>query len=346
MSATLKPLLDAILADPDDLAARRTYANALTQKGDPRGQLMMLQLDLEEMDEDDGEREEVVWEAERLLKHHRAGWLAELPMIRKARYRLGLIESVTANAQAFFDGQEALFAQHPVRGIKLNQLRKKHFPALAALLASRPLESLELSGNRLNGEAIEAIFADADLSQLRALDLLDDPIGVKGCRALAKLGFEALEELVLGGSGAAMVDEEPTFGDAALEALLGSESLPGLRTLELSFFLFGSEGAKHLASSPILAEVEILNLQSNPIKDEGVIALAGSPYLRELRALNLGYTQMASRGVDALAASPIVENLAVEEMGPYALILMGCQATRASRNALEARLGGPDSITW
>jgi len=347
MPGPLQPLLDAILADPEDWEAYQAYAAALKAAGDPRGELIRLQLEAEELDPDDPEREELQSKAAKLLRTHRATWLAELPMLRKAQFRLGLVYAVTANAQAFFDGMHELFARAPVRRLKLNQLKKKHYSLLAELLASRAFEALDLSGNKLEAPALEVIFAKADLSELRSLDLLDNPIGPAGCKTLAQLPLEALEELILGGSAAAASSlEETTFGDEALFELLKSTSMHNLRTLELSYFAVGPEGAAALAASPLLAGLEVLNLQDNAIGDEGAVALATSSHAPKLLGLNLGRAQINTIGVDALAASPMVEHLVPYGGAEFKLVLWGSQARRESRSRLEARLGGKGTVIW
>lgn len=71
-------LEQAIEDDFDDLASHMAYADYLAEQGDPRGELIQVQLALEEGDRPEHEREQLQKREEALLKQHLRTWLGDL----------------------------------------------------------------------------------------------------------------------------------------------------------------------------------------------------------------------------------------------------------------------------
>ncbi|HEY0251736.1 MAG TPA: TIGR02996 domain-containing protein, partial [Kofleriaceae bacterium] len=84
-------LLAAIRADPDDDAPRAIYADLLAERGDPRGELIHLQLERSE-DDDRDLREEL------LLRRYERQW-TQAAGVRGARvsYRRGFPVALAGN---------------------------------------------------------------------------------------------------------------------------------------------------------------------------------------------------------------------------------------------------------
>jgi len=98
----LDRLLAGIIAAPDDDAARLVYADALLEHGDPRGELIVLQVS---GGDPDRERE--------LLDAHANTWLGELaPIVKSFRFERGFLAACTVAAKhrATFEGVSA----HPM----------------------------------------------------------------------------------------------------------------------------------------------------------------------------------------------------------------------------------------
>lgn len=82
--STGKVLENAILADPEDLAARSAYADWLTEHGDPRGEFIQCQLALEDESLNAASRKDLQKRENDLLKRHQGEWLGRLgPMLMK-----------------------------------------------------------------------------------------------------------------------------------------------------------------------------------------------------------------------------------------------------------------------
>jgi uncharacterized protein (TIGR02996 family) len=79
MPASLREALEsALVADPDDRSAYMAYADYLAEQGDPRGELIQVQLALEDGGTSPGERERLRAREKELLDAHQRDWLGPL----------------------------------------------------------------------------------------------------------------------------------------------------------------------------------------------------------------------------------------------------------------------------
>jgi uncharacterized protein (TIGR02996 family) len=62
---------------------------------------------------------------------------------------------------------------------------------------------------------------------------------------------------------------------------------------------------------PLLATIDVLDLDDQAVADDDVIALAASSHAARLRQLDLRYNPLTARGIEALAASPHLKRLEV-----------------------------------
>jgi hypothetical protein len=137
------------------------------------------------------------------------------------------------------------------------------------------------------------------------------------CRVLSSPRLTNLRTLVLAGC---------RLTDAAVLALANNAALRNLTTLnlgsdhgsEVSGNDFGDVGVAALASSPHLANVEVLDLEdATNVGIEGVRALLASPHFPHLRSLNLRATNLNDDGVAELARSPFLARLRELYIGPW-----------------------------
>lgn len=113
------PLLQTILADPDDLDARLVYADWLDQQGDPRGELIRYQIAAKGVPEGDPRRRELEERIRALLQTHEATWIAPLPVpVVSWAFGCGFIEEVQVGDPATIaDVTAALRPYHPIRRV-------------------------------------------------------------------------------------------------------------------------------------------------------------------------------------------------------------------------------------
>ncbi|HJZ56262.1 MAG TPA: TIGR02996 domain-containing protein [Gemmataceae bacterium] len=93
-----------------------------------------------------------------------------------------------------------------------------------------------------------------------------------------------------------------------VHALVNSDRLPALTTLDLSRCPIGNDGVRYLATAPLIGRLSDLNLTATRVSGLGALAVASSP-AGNLRALNLSMNLIRNDGAQALARSPHLRNL-------------------------------------
>jgi uncharacterized protein (TIGR02996 family) len=303
MSDEERRLLDAIIEAPDDDAPRLVYADWLQSHGDPRGELIQLQCQLAAVPDDDRRRSIKIAE-NRLLAEHAATWTQPLHDL------LPVPRGYVNYSFTFVRG----FVEEAT--ITLESLRRTEELFVAAPLLRR----LRVIGDGFTG---------ARIAPPRLDDVLDSP-------SLARL--RALELALPGG------------GNLLAQAVAGASTLRELRELRIAGSVWGDQavlfdatadllvlddtGARALATSPHLANVERLDLDSNRITTAGVHSIAtgawrlrelvlshnaidpaaladvlGGPALAELEVLALAGTKFGARDIATLVSSPSLAKL-------------------------------------
>lgn len=309
MGATGEALLAAVLANPDDDGPRLVYADWLLERGDVRGEFIVLQVQAARLSAGP-ERVDLEARAQALLEKHQGEWVR--PFMGDQRtleafgrkytsasptkwaFERGFVHSATVSAQSFPAVAAGLFSREPVSRVHLTNR------GLGDVLTAPGLERLrefDLSNFRLR-DASAQLFASRRFTSLRALDLTKAGVGVKGAAAMAKAradAFPALERLVLSESG---------LTDSALEQLAQAPMLSTVRHLDLSRNAFGSRGFAALCASPYLTHLETLELAGSTLGEPGATALANSAFQRSLVSLTLQATHLGDAGFDALVGDP------------------------------------------
>ncbi|HYT94282.1 MAG TPA: hypothetical protein VEL76_36540 [Gemmataceae bacterium] len=136
----------------------------------------------------------------------------------------------------------------------------------------------------------------------------------------------------------AVTDADEHFSDADVTAVANAAPFAGLRVLQLTGNDIGSEGARALATSPHLRNLEFRSLAHNPLRSVGVAALANSANLSGLTFLDLWFTEFYD-GIQALAGSPHLGKLRTlfldrNDLGPDALVALASSSLR-SLSALD-----------
>jgi uncharacterized protein (TIGR02996 family) len=329
-SGTDQSLLQAVLEEPDSVERRHIYADLLLEKGDPRGELIHVQLQREALAPDD-ERQATLAEREVLLRapidQHWRERLAD--RVIHLEFRRGFVECATLHAAAVFDGLTTLLESEPVRELSLVDLSPDDVPRLAMAPWLKRLSALELKHlqphdrrRALNYEDVIRLLDTDGLRGLRRLGFSGHRIEDMGAMVLARnlpAAAPKLEELAvaqdeLGPVGVGTLAEAAWFqrltaidlrgnrlgaGGAAL--VVSRVSSMRLRELNLSDNLVGDEGARSLAGAPRLAGLKALRLRSNHIGSYGARELLDSPYLRGLQVLDLDGNRIKSIAARRLA---------------------------------------------
>jgi uncharacterized protein (TIGR02996 family) len=343
-SAVLSPqaLLAAVLAQPDDDAPRRAYANHPSLRKDPRGEFIAVQLSLAGSDLTEAERQALVEQEQALLEEHGSTWCGPLRN-GEITFRRGFIERV---ACAVNDFTSARPQPEPIRALSVKCGCNS---VTAAQLAQSPhlatLSSLRFGGCTVGARGAAALAKSPHLAGLTELDLGRNNVGRLGAKALAKSPHLAaltsldLRDNELGDEGALAIAHSPHLtrltsldltrndvGAAGAMAIAQSPQLTNLTSLTLRSNSIGDAGAKSLAESPHLAHLTSLSLRSNGIGKEGVVALVQSEVLAHVTSLDLQGNHVSQEGAEALAGSPHLAHLTHLQLSDTAVGPEGCVA--------------------
>src|SRR5262245_55108850 len=95
--------LQAIVADPEDEGVRLIYADWLEEQGNPRGEFIRLQCELEKLSADDPRRPDLEAREKQLLAEHANEWLGPLRgELVDWRFHRGFVDFVDMDASTCF----------------------------------------------------------------------------------------------------------------------------------------------------------------------------------------------------------------------------------------------------
>jgi uncharacterized protein (TIGR02996 family) len=250
--------LQAILDAPRDDAPRLLFADWLEEYGDAdRAEFIRIQVAL--AGRGPGLAPAGLWSRQKeLLVRHDEEWSAPARVAAAScAFERGFIEEVEAEAGAFLDGAEELFRQTPVQRLRLHWERgapfaSSYIPRLADCASLNRLSHLDLSGNLLGSDGLQALLVAAPLTGLASLSLRECQIGDRGARALAQSPLlMQLEWLDLGDN------EIGPGGVRALAEALDGRRLEGgqrrLRDLLLQGNPLGEAGRRAVLASRVLS---------------------------------------------------------------------------------------------
>jgi uncharacterized protein (TIGR02996 family) len=164
-------LIRQIVETPHDHEIRSVLADLLIEHDDVRGKLMHLQTEIDALplySDERNKREVVVGQLVKQYRRTLAGEIAE--HANDLRFAAGFVDVVTMTAAAFRDHGARLFAQQPIRRLKLQPANS----ATVATLLKSPIDflrELEIYLTASTRSISFAPLADARLARLEALEL-------------------------------------------------------------------------------------------------------------------------------------------------------------------------------
>jgi uncharacterized protein (TIGR02996 family) len=311
-----------VLASPGDLAVRLAFAEALSERGDPRGELIRRQIALLGRLTPD-QREEHARRCARLMADHGAAWSLPVEGWAEARFRAGFIAAIRTSGDELLRHGDALLTTEPVQEVTLTDASDETLAALAKRPMLARIRRLAVEGGHGDVGAAK-LCASAYVAALGALSFTT--VGEGFPKALAKSKLGALRVLGLTGC---------EIGDEGAAVLAKADRLAGLSRLYLARCAIGDEGVAAIAQSKKLAALTTLCLGGNEgIGDEGAITIATAKghAMEKLVLLELCRTQVGDAGAEAIAASKKLVAL-------RRLDLRQAQVGRAGREALGKRKG-------
>ena len=295
----MTPLQAQLEADlvraPDDLATHMAYGDYLAERGDPRGELIQVQLALEDPERTPEQRFDLHQREGELLDRHWRSLLGPLAdyiadrhsLENRVTFRRGWIDSIRLG----------------LLGIELAEALV-HTPNLSLLRSVRLVDLIpHPPGTGFDPDlALIRLQSLSQLPNLRSLSIGDHE-GDAGLRPFSdpEIGefvhcFRQLEELNLN-----IVGAEPS---------LLSIQIPALRVLRLDRFRFGDTGVDWLLTAPFFTSLHTLQVWNGRLTDTGARALARHLHTRSLKLLDVSFNWLTSTGIDALES--VCKNLRAE----------------------------------
>lgn len=291
-------LEQALRVDPNDAATWQVYADALNDRGDPRGQLIAL--------------------------HHRRLAAPHDPVVAAAfAEQLARVEARLAERPLpTFDGPHEVDEDDDEgedgvdwSDVELRpaQLEQRHGFVLSLSMALTPV----------NLQALAELLAHPAATLLGTLRIHDPSSALVEPedfdydeddympRGLSFARFDSLCDLDLRRLARLAVEYSP-LGESAVERLAQTESLANLRALDLRYACIGDAGLERLATADALGAVDDWSLQRNRLGARGLRALLGagpSDARVPLRRLDLRDNPLGPEGAAVIADSPRVAKL-------------------------------------
>jgi uncharacterized protein (TIGR02996 family) len=256
---SLEALRAAVLHDPDDLAPRLVYADALTEAGDPRGEFIVHHIAGRP-------------EAQALLKQYGKAWIAFLhPAVSRPGLRFinGFVERITLKV-AHLDRLPGFMDREPIREVRFRDLGAEARRLAAMPDCTRRITWLDLKQGHVAGNGFAALMA-APWDRLWRIWAPSNPIGEIGVRALIEASPGRLTSLNLHGV---------RLNDRTVPALAAWPGLARIRELNLRENDLSDEAlAELLAAAPALRWVGL------PVVGPATLRVLAGPPAKTIESL-------------------------------------------------------------
>jgi uncharacterized protein (TIGR02996 family) len=347
--AALDDLLAAIVANPDADDLRLVYADALSARGDPRGEFIALQCALARGSLDRAAARAARIREHELLAAHGAQWRGARPFVCVVRFHRGFIGEVRLGASDLLDRADDLRALAPV----VDTLHVCNIAWDHGLEQLEPLLELPVV-DRLRGLFLHDLGGDVQ----GAPNLGDDAVRILIDRAprlarLTDVGLDCVTDvapLLRLPELAALESFAVWESDARVASVVLDAALPRLNQLTIDTSLGADELAKVVAH-PRLHQLEAIWLRGDAsrIRRDSpsasrirrlVLDITHADRLAVLSALGLGeLRELSVRGdVDRAEALALVDWAEARRLD--VLDLSTCEEIRGIDAELEPRFGG------
>jgi uncharacterized protein (TIGR02996 family) len=289
MNHQQRAFLEEVIANPSDDTPRLIYADYLEEAGDPRGEFIRLQCELEQLDILNPRYLDTIHRCEELLSEHDQTWTGEHSQdLRVSAFHRGFIDTVTVRARAFLEEGESLYRDMPVHWLRFNYV-KGLGAQLAATEALSKIECLDLAGLKVPDEDLIALLNSTHLTNLRALKLgsWETPVSAEIGKAISGMPSAAkIQQLHL------------SPGDGFFREFASGVGLPNLHELSLGMthWLDGLselkiESLNSLSMTGTLDQANVTTLCSLPLSKVKIL------HCNMLRLETDAFGQLAEQGI-------------------------------------------------
>lgn len=188
---------------------------------------------------------------------------------------------------------------------------------------------LDLSDVHLDIPGFQRLMSTLDPGNVCILDLSTTGIGFTAMEALAQSPLlKQLTQLKL---------RECYIRDTGVDHLCRANAMDRMEELDLEVCQITDDGLKLLAESSYLGELRVLRLADNSgVSDRGIDELVRSPLLEQLEVLDLHRTHVGTAGMVALAATPRARNLTMLRANVHQVGISGAQALVESEHTSDS----------
>jgi uncharacterized protein (TIGR02996 family) len=342
----------ALVANPDDLASHSAYADYLAEQGDPRGELIQVQLALEDEKKAPAERKRLQKREGELLKAHARAWLGGLaPNLLDMEQRQWGPQTEFRFARGWIDRLQIVnlsaplaeaFCRTPLLRLLRELLVVEHSydedepTGLEELAAAPYLGNVLLfqlgpeSNCHINGE--QAVEFVRKMPRLEELRMYAHRVNTQELFALPMAHLRVLHVYHI--------------YDYPLDVLAANKSLGNLTTLALwphglepddDHAYISFEAVRALVRSKHLKGLTHLHVYLSDLGDEGCAEIVRSGILKRLKVLDLWSGRVSDVGARALAACPDLRNLERLRIDQNYLTAEGLAALKAAGVPVESK---------
>jgi uncharacterized protein (TIGR02996 family) len=339
-----------LLDHPHDLARWSAYSDYLTERGDPRGEFMRIQLALEDESLSGEDRKKLKAAEAELLAAHEREWLGPLAAFtldgeKEDRWRNG--------ARVMSPPVIHEFERGWLRKVEYDRLTVNQARALVACTESRMLRKLVVGSTAYDDEftpgpdvpddadedevALHALCRCPHLGAVRKF-VLGDPRD--SCRVPGELAYHLLKQMP-------RIEEIGLYARRVETAKLFALPMHALRSLTVNHIT--DYPLDRLASNPALAHLETLSCHPHAmepgdeengayIRLEHLRAICRSPHLKKLSHLTLRLTDFGDAGVRELIDSAMFGRLRILDLQAGCISDEGAKLLAASPHLAKLEL--------
>jgi uncharacterized protein (TIGR02996 family) len=277
--------LHDILTHPDDDAPRLIYADWLEEHNNPRGEFIRAQCALAQLAAEDPRRWPLEQRERELLASHESEWLPRWNLTGEWRFRRGFIEEITLTPEEYLAYENQLFKRAPIRHLRLRSRNRPRFPPEER--HDRPMARVAESPYLacLSGLSLAPPLDRQDLHAL-----IFSP-HLRGLTELRLTGLNLHEDTQL------------------LSAWCESSDRPRLRHLDLTRSRLPPLAFRRLVQSPLMTDLETLNLAQTELMLDILRLLVHSAFLPALKELNLNGNRLTLDAIRVLPEGRLLNQL-------------------------------------
>ena len=266
----ISSFIQAIIDDPHDLSSRLVFADFLEEVGDPRAELVRLQLELADLPRHHPRRRKLRTRELKLVRQF--GYFGEVPsVVHVLGTNGGFVDAIETTFARFVKLGEEIFEKSPIRKVVLTGKSKRTLRILDSPCISQ-LSSITFKNNNDDDANLLAIVSSDKWMNLEELHLRGEWVSTR-----------------------------------VIDAVAGNKTLSNLTALSIDGYHLRSPEFGSLANSPYLTKLESLLIDgaSNAVCE----LVSRSENFQHLRKLTLRGREITPDGMHLVFSTRIFPNL-------------------------------------